>query len=615
MTDNELGSEMGGKHYWFDITNNTGASVAANDQIYLFLVTGGTTAWAIDHATGIARQLSQPGTLPDHHTTIHDLPPADDGQARRLRIDSTLTLNSIRLYFSTSKDTLTPAGNALNGPPPGQVAFYYDFVEFALDAAKQQVNIDLSQVDQFGFPFSLQVAPADPDYPDGSGFHPTLSRGALFTAYQSMASETLAAFADCVVPAAGAAPPYCLLAPQHVCANQFKAVGLIGTVTPTGGSGPWTASFQITGPGKSPPSNGGLLVKGMPVSGAGIPGGTTVSCLPDAPNGHTVLLQSTDGPFSSQSNLALSFEVLPTTKLATWFDQAIDSFFTFYKARPGALQIEQNNGQDTVYSATVAQVGGINSISGTRPQYTVLQFTPAPGSGHDQVFNIFYPFFSTNSPAGKKDPFKNPVPPPPYWWRMGLNINEPPSEMVFGADGVFADNTLQFSDKLNQGLLGALENAVVTGLARASIGSWRYVTGTIQPDEADAHKGTVTCTQPVPADIAGKHLFSFRLDNMPMRVNPSGVGGNTFLVYSPVRLKPTPNDLLTYFTMYPAGGTWSAYAWFMHNGYTQNGVPVKVTIGGRAYALPFDDQGGFSSDLTSTWSGTPSRVSITLNPW
>jgi hypothetical protein len=47
-----------------------------------------------------------------------------------------------------------------------------------------------------------------------------------------------------------------------------------------------------------------------------------------------------------------------------------------------------------------------------------------------------------------------------------------------------------------------------------------------------------------------------------------------------------------------------------------NGAGQEITIDGRAYALPFDDQGGFSSDLNAaTSAANPASVSIVLGPW
>jgi len=250
------------------------------------------------------------------------------------------------------------------------------------------------------------------------------------------------------------------------------------------------------------------------------------------------------------------------------------------------------------------------------PTYTVLQFT----GGNNETYNVYYPFFSTNSPAGKTTPYGATVPPPPQWWEPTMKIYEPPSMMVFAADGAFADSTQQQAaiSGLNGTVLGSIENAVVTGIARGSIMGWQYRYGTIEPYANNANVATVTIQSGGNAlGLGGSYLFSLRLADAPMTVPqvpvpPLGMKPMTFMVTSPVPMQPTLPDLLTFSWFYPSGGTWSAFANFLHNG-----AGYDVTIDGRAYALPYDDQGGFSTDLSSTWSssGPPSTIAITLGAW
>ena len=90
-------------------------------------------------------------------------------------------------------------------------------------------------------------------------------------------------------------------------------------------------------------------------------------------------------------------------------------------------------------------------------------------------------------------------------------------------------------------------------------------------------------------------------ENTPVPLPPSGLTGTSqSLVDSgggTVGQPPPPPRF------YPAGATYNAYAAFFHQ--------PTVSIAGAAYAVPFDDQGGQSTDQ----SGAASSLAITLGPW
>jgi Ca2+-binding RTX toxin-like protein len=192
--------------------------------------------------------------------------------------------------------------------------------------------------------------------------------------------------------------------------------------------------------------------------------------------------------------------------------------------------------------------------------------------------------------------------------------------MVFGADGVFADNTQQATSapgNPNATLLGALENVVVTALARGTATALQYREGTIvqaPPVNGQfARTATVNLSSGTTAGLTSTmYMASFQIANVPMSpVIPGGSPTSTFTVTSPLPIPPTAGDLLTFSQFYPDGGTWSAFAAFLHNN-----AGYSVMIDGRAYALPFDDQGGFSSDLNAATSPTaPAAVTITMGAW
>jgi len=611
-----------------DIVNNSqlnSSSVGlADDDIYLFFTQENiNTTWSIDPTTGVA--TSNPAGTPAPSITLADLKEASSNGA--ILIDASAEVDSARIYLSDSDQAVTcnactPTGT-ISGPTASIAMFYYDFVEFALNTQPGILNIDTTQVDQLGIPLTIDVSPADPNFPAGSGVISTLDRTTLIQDYQAMATGDLAPFADSLFPVPGSNPTeyYRLLNPKDVISGQLNATSLTGPITTTGTPGDWTATFTIMGPGMPIPTNGALSA-GMHVSGPLIPAGTTISSLPDSPAGSTVVMTSTltDNPFTaSASDVELFFFEFPATQLATYFDQAIDDLFDHYIMHPDTLMIEQNsNGVDVVYTGNVVEIMGINDINGGISNYTVIQFT-----GNGETYNIYYPFFTTNSPAGKQTPLGDPVPPPPEWWTptQGLKFFEPPSAMVFGADGVFADNTQQNASapgSPNAALQGALENVLVTALARGYATTWQYRNGTIAqvpPVDGEFAK-TATVNLASGEDTTGltndMFMSSFQIANVPMTpMIPDGAPVSSFTVSSPLPIPPTAPDLLTFAEYYPAGGTWSAFANFLHNG-----AGYEIMIDGRAYALPFDDQGGFSSDLNSATSvEDPAVVTITLGPW
>jgi hypothetical protein len=606
-----------------NIINNTQAKSASNglpsSGIYVFFTQEKiNVTWSIDPGTGIA-SANAPGVLAPSFTLAQL---ASAGGA--IKVDSTAVVDSARVYLSSSSQAVTISnGGAISGPTPGTAEFYYDFVEFALNQQPGVLNIDTTQVDQLGIPMTLQVTPNDPNFPAGSGIVSTLDRQALIANFRSMATGPLAPFLDCVFTASGMPTTvYRLLNPADVIASQIHATTLRGTITTSGSKGNWQATYTITGPGSPAPTNGGLTV-GMRVSGPLIPAGATIDSLPGAPNGQQVVLRSTAGanPFTASSGpVELYFFRPPTTALASYFDQSIDDFFTFYKTHPNLLQVEQNSGgQNVVYTGNVVRSQQFPNIDGGMSSYTIVQFT-----GHGETYNIFYPFFTTNSPAGKKTPFGDPVPPPPTWWNSvnGLAPFEPPSQMVFAANGVFADGFVQstlgvYPHPPNAAILGALENVIVTALARGYATTWQFLQGEVvqgpQVNGQFPRTATVNLTSGNTTGLTNQmYISSFQIANVPLTPSiPSGSPVTSFPVSSPVPIPPAVADLLTFARHYPPGGTWSAFANFLHNG-----AGHEITIDGRAYALPFDDQGGFSSDLNAaTSAANPASVSIVLGPW
>lgn len=602
-----------------DTQSGGGNTGLANSEVYMFFTQEtDNLAWAIDASTGIATPMTTKGVLPAIPFTMADLKNAGG----YIKIDSSTQIDSARIYISSSATAVTDTNSVISGPTAGTAQFYYDFIEFALTgpqgSAPNNLNIDTTQVDQLGIPLTLQVTPNDPNFQSGSGVIATLSRSSIFADFKKMAVGVLAPFADCIYPSGGANNgSYRLLNPSDVIGAQVFAMILEGIITTSGTSGQWQATFTITGPGSTPPTNAGLTV-GTKVSGPTMPADAVISSLPSGAGsgpGQAVVISSsnTANPFKATTTPIDLYFVNPIkTKLATYFDSTIDDFFDYYKAHPSQLQIEQNNNGDKVYTGSVSEISNIPDINGGKSTYTVLQFV----NGSEE-YNIYYPFFTTNSNGGKQTPFGKDVPPPPSWWTpsQGLMFYAPPSLMVFGASGVFADSTKQpLNTGCTEAVLGALENVVVTAIVRGYSMQWLFKYGAITPSNSNPRSATVQLTSP--NDTSGlidkSYMSSFRIANIPMTIDiPSGNPLTSFTVESPLDILPTPSDLLSFAQFYPKGGVWSAFANFLHNSAGYN-----IMIDGRAYALPYDDQGGFSSDLNASTSvANPASVTVTMGSW
>jgi hypothetical protein len=152
---------------------------------------------------------------------------------------------------------------------------------------------------------------------------------------------------------------------------------------------------------------------------------------------------------------------------------------------------------------------------------------------------------------------------------------------------------------------------VVTALARGYGTTWQF---------ADATSFTIqsnTQATFVLSNLTGLNLIpnqtyvsSFQI-GLPMLITEVNTATSTITVettasFSRIGAIRLP-ELLTFFVPYQSGQIFSPYAAFFHNA-----LGHTITIDGRAYALPFDDQGGFSTDLNSAANST---ITVTLNPW
>lgn len=456
----------------------------------------------------------------------------------QLSFDSTDAIAGGRIYFSSQS---TPA------PPGGfDVAtsdFYLDWVEFSLNSGtSNQLVVNTTQVDQFGFPIQIEVNPPDENF--GATAGTLLDRQTLIRDFQSLP----AGYQDCLYPVPGS-------------------------------SGEW---YRILSP-----------------------------------------------------NMAIVKH--PSSDLTGTFTSEIDQFFTQYSTK--ALYLDSDSAYP--YQGRVTTVSEKDK-SGKAHDYTVIQFNFAPdapinpgidnppksGSG---PYNIYYPFFQENNPSGHSAPAGIEIHPAPAWWYDSivagdLNVNENPSQMIFAGNGVFADTFWQLGITTTESptpqamVLGNLENQIDVAFQRGHARSWFTLAGSIAPSgAADPTTGLHTSTVTLKAQAYGAQNTPNTTANIEVGMQCISIAASiplqvakilsdtTFTVTSSLPILALNTLYLTFANFYPQGGTFNEYGKFFHQD--------TVSIGGRAYALSFDDQGGFSATLTSNWTSTPSTLTITLGPW
>lgn len=452
-----------------------------------------------------------------------------------ISIDASITIISGRIYFCSQAGAIT-----VSGVDAVTADFYYDWVEFALNSgSSNQLVVNTTQVDQFGFPIVLDVQPPDVNFGPTAGVFAT--RSSVITAFQGI--QPLA-YQDCLFPVGSSASDF----------------------------------YRILSP-----------------------------------------------------NLAIV--KLPSSTLTSIFTQAIDDFFTFYTENVLYL----NSDSAYPYAGNVMVVSELG-IDNQMHDYTVIQFNfasnapvnpgiPIPPSSGTGPYNLYYPFFTTNNPQGHASFNGQPILPPPSWWQQSLpagNLNdlESPSQMVFAGNGIFADTFWQLdiastSPSPQAMVLGNLENQINVAFNRGHANTWFTLCGNLSPsvETAPPYTSTIVLSgdftqQNEPNTtanlIVGMQVISFGA-GIPLTITQI-TGATTFEVSSPQPILAQNAQYLTFANFYASGAIWNAYGQFFHQ--------TNISIGGRAYALSFDDQGGFSSTLTSNWgSDDPSQLTITLGEW
>ncbi|MBO3700424.1 beta-1,3-glucanase family protein [Roseivirga sp. E12] len=437
-------------------------------------------------------------------------------------IDQSQKLKSGRMYFSDSASAVQITSTngvlgSINGPSP-TAPFIFDFVELTIKG-NEEVNLDTTQIDQFGIPITVQVTPGDANFPNGTGIVSGTKRSTVISNFTALCANTaFAPYKDCMqpiaaraaVPAKGSTPAkaaipasHRLIGPQHlidtfIVPNQYK-----GDVSNATSGTPNTATFTLT----TPNQNFGSIT-GWVASGPGVPPGATVKSVAT----NTVTLESSKGKFVNISGSQLWFYKKSSADIISSMDDAIYQMFKYYQTHKLYMVANGTNSGTEVYEGEVItdfvlpnNLPDVNDNVGTK--YTVFQFTgtgyryddasnvltPVPGlaAGETNVYQVFYPYFSTNCEASpnSNDLTPNGPPAPPVWFKDGwganipaanggplgnINIVSPATQMALGCAGTFADSSYQSwayhassNNKLQDvTVLGNIENQLVTMLNR-----------------------------------------------------------------------------------------------------------------------------------------------------
>ncbi|WP_422355952.1 beta-1,3-glucanase family protein [Roseivirga pacifica] len=485
-----------------NITNNSGIE---DSQLYIFLQSQ-TQIYQINNQLASVFNTPKPDQTAAPSVTLSELKNSDGTYS--LYINSDNKLKSGRLYFSNSASAvqITQSGGevtAINGPSP-TADFIFDFVELTLNAGSD-INLDTTQIDQFGVPITVQVSPNDPNFPNGTGIIIGDSRKTVIDNFNTLCSKL--GFADYAPCATTSQSIPRLLGPQHVIDSQTTQTQLTGDLAITTSGNTYTGTFTISTGGT------GSVKVGQFASGPGIPAVATVQSVQSS----TITISGTKSSFgtnSSYQKVEIVFYERSATTLSTCMDNAIYNFFKHYEQNTLYLVANGTNSGTEIYAGKVKTdfilPSGLTDINGNADtQYTVFEFTgtgykynaatneltklAAPASGQSNVYQVFYPYFSTNCSESPNSNDLTPQgpPPPPEWWNAGwganvstakkyggplgnINTISPASQMVLACAGVFGDSSYQNwayhnlsgFELQDDTVLGNLENQVVTMLNR-----------------------------------------------------------------------------------------------------------------------------------------------------
>lgn len=610
-----------------EIVNQT--SIPGTD-LYLYFAAGdvsgsGVSAipWTIDPSTGVA--------TPD--STATSFTPVAIGQDNSftVNIDTTQVVNGGRLYFGNSTTLLSVSGGSVS-QPSAYADVYFDYVEITMNVnGNTSLTIDNSQVDGVGFPSQVLVTPASAVAGVNEvGIVSNLTRDDLFSGFQTAMQVTInnaqpyLPYADLLQPdsSTGISSDYRILSPQNLIAQELNTTPVIqqnmSFVSQTQvGNTYQTTLTTAAPPGTALPTNGAFNTNQF-VVGPGVPAGAQITSVPNFPTGNTIVVTSLLPFDNSLTDTLLAFITPPTSALNEWYGpyinsttningtNAIDEFFTTWTAaNPFRVEVTGTDSQPQIYEGFPGFTTQTD-INGNTSTYLVFNFTSTTTS---DTASFMYPYFTTNSPGGKTYPVANGgvfsnVPAPPAGWSYLTPTSA--SQMIFGASNVFASGTA---------LDMSLQNMVAAALSRGTATTWQTTWGTSASNVATV--GSINGNTLVwNVDTTGLNLqngmnvISWKNFSFPMTItgfDAASITVETIAGYGGLQAGAT--DFLTFQNFYQQGQVFNAYSMYFHN--------PQVFIDGLAYAISYDDNGGFSTTVSvpNVQAATTPSITVTLTPW
>lgn len=560
--------------------------------------------------------------------------------------------------------------------PSDQDEHYFGLFEFTLDGsgtgnANNYLDIDLSEVDQVGVPFYVTTDPVPP-YPAEDGFGITMQRDTLFNNYQTyVAGKANGIFGETYSQGNLGGTQYRIVAPKDLNLGnglvQFptQAVSFSSGGTLTANQEYYWFVTATSANGESTPSDGigdmtattgqEATITWEPYVGA--TGYNIYRATTDDPTAAVLVGQVSGYATNSfvDTGSQINTNAPPTngytfSELNAYYNDAIDAFFDAYTATDSFVLYYA--GDNVVF------VGNTTTYNG----YTVLQVSPL---GSNDTYHIYKPFFSNNM-----DPTEFPgLPAAPSWMP---HADQSPAQMIFAADGVFnsgdpsapdagyqADLGNAISSAFNRGLADntsmqpsswasnpALFSAVAGSGGSLAADTYYYVitAETGYDDGTNSYsfgESVVSLERMATTSSNGSVTLTWQATDPPGTSGGPAYGTTAYHVYRSTtpgtgykRVQTIVNGdsppATTWTDTGAAEGTetpplfyapnstsnWYAAYWHLNS---TNDTTNGVSINGLAYGYPYDDQGGFSTNIqwvsASDGSGVPDTITIHLVGW
>ncbi len=416
-----------------------------------------------------------------------------------------LTLTGARvkgaaIVISVGTQIQLPASGGTGGAPVPTAGSYpndiYGLFEYTYNSSG--LDVDLSQVDQVGFPFTITSDPVPP-FPAQDGVGMPLCRNCLFTAFQNypdfQTGQAGQIFMESYTRGNINGDQKRLVSPQDVLiaidglggptqgASSVSAGGNL-PIPPPPTSGPpawgfcyWVTATSATGETPTAPNFQFQVPYNKSVDGHNQPQATVNlnwQPFPGATGYNIYRLQVQPAnaglcsPTSAQTQLVGSSSTTtyadagggtPTQKnpptnnygydpLSTYYTAAIQAFFAKYTpANSFTINVDSTTwtGNTMSYKPSWAP----------KTAYTVLRLVGQAGGKYaGKVITVYQPLFSTNTG-------NSAYPPAPSWLPTPT---ESPSRMVFACDGVFT--SAQDPEAFDGGIVKDVENPIVSALNR-----------------------------------------------------------------------------------------------------------------------------------------------------